>query len=1253
MATAVADDDIQLSDLLESYPSAMTPGFQTLITAKQEFREMAASPTDRLPPGRGKFFPHQVFTHRFLRAYDRLAVLDETGTGKSCSVLGFIEYTRKEFEKAKINPYDANQRAAHYKQAVILVRGRTQKQELRNQLVCRCSDGRYETEMVKRANKETVQKSNITTEIKRAGYEIAAFESFTNRINERVNQAETPEAGWEEIAREYSDTIFWFDEAHNLLFDPSNIKTYRKKQEIYHTLWKLWHVIQRSQVIVSTATPMLNDESEMGPLMNLLLPLNGMLPMDYDYRNAPPNDIRVLFPGLPFDHRTASPEQIAPYFRGQIPPNFDFKTAKLDDLEPFFRGKITYIRASDTGAVPVDAIGSVPQQGEMVFPNGVRYHTQLVLYPSVMSEMQSKAYLNARRDDRGRDDLFNAERQAANFIFPDSSWGNGITGDERARNKARRKARTAARTAVDAAAKGTANENVARTQDMPATIVAVEELLQAIGDTADEDEEPTEGQEPRAFRRYVEVRGDTYKATADFAPWLTDLSYIRNLSAKYAAIIEPVMRDPGNAFVYGEFVEGSGLIVLALCLEGMGFIRYNESSSMFIGAGAGILKPFCSGGDTNIGARRVRPDILPHSVTGKWRYALLTGDTSAAKIQSMMEAMNSSENRHGEYIKVLIASPAARDSINVNNVLQIHLVGAEWNPSASYQAVSRAIRATSQEDLLNEERTRIKDEGGDPSTARIDVQIYRHVAVAREDIIPDPNERSIDMRMYEVSEYKDRGIHRILRIAKQCAVGCQVHYRRNVRQGDVDGSPTCDYQDCEYQCADPLPTEDIDYSTYDVLYADERIAETEAEIINIYRQRNALTLQELQTLLPDYRPKYLIMALEKIITNKLPMTDRFGYTVYLREDNGTFYLDRSYPTGTKPSYAMAYYTEGIIAIEQKTLADIITDLEMGEYQQIAQEMERLGPDHPDFMNRIDNLPVEGRVAIVEDVIKRAVNGQRNAFTDAIINKFNRWIFDIHDPVKELNKVYDRLNQRRPKRGRKANPNIKKRRPKMNAADIDNINLELDTDTEMVYLHTLYSLLGNQTAYATTARVNKGEGRTRIFKPSEMEEGWRDVSPIEVEVYNTIIQLENARRVQPFAQMGIYGYMEEHAGKGKVFKISDRLREKVKARTDARHEKRGRICTTWERPDLIDVMWHIEAPAPMGIFPEALEENREQFVQQLVNQRNAKVSAAELMTWPIERLLYYYKWSYTNYDRAWICDYIRNHMIQTGRMQNTM
>lgn len=1301
------DNDIQLADMLVSYPPATTPGFQTLISAKEEFIEMSSDTRERLPPGRGKYFKHQKFMLRFLRAHEKVLILDATGTGKSCSVLSFCEYTRKELEKAKVDPTGADERNAHFKRVIVLVKGPTQKNEFKNQLVCKCSDGRYETSLVKNASTPAVQRTNVTLEIKKAGYQVSTYTTFAHRIAEKY----PTDADNERLADDFSDTIFWIDEAHNLLVDPDATTTLSEKQHTYHTIWRVLHLIRRSKIIISTATPMINEDVEIGSLMNLILPVNGILPEGYSVRNAPPNDIRVFFPNLPFNYETVTFADIFPllqaivinknsdipnidrfnvrelspyireltpsqlpanletmsrseldpllsivmgyYFQGQFPPDYDFKTATLDDLEPYMRGRVGFIRAADTGAIPEEQ-GILYGNEHTV--NGVTYNSQLVLYSTAMSDLQSEAYGRATEAGQRHDELAGAERQAGNFVFPDGFWGNGITDDERNARREIRRAKKVIKAGIKAR-EGDQDEelNIEEEDILPIGFVQTEE--QGVENIID-------GGVPRAFRRYVEIRGENFSATQEFAPWLQDLDYISVLSCKYAEIVRIVMNEPGNAFVYGEYIKGSGAIVLALCLEGMGFVRYNENTSMFMSSGGESVKPYCSSSVGDIEEevdmsdpvavaaaaarresrlairRRVRPNVLSRQNGGPLRYALLTRDTSDVKFNSMMEAMNSYENRHGDYIKVLISSRVGRDAINVNNVLQIHLIGPEWNQSSIYQALSRGLRATSHDDLIREERERIaiEEPERDPATARIIVKIYKHAAIAQ-------NGSSIDLQMYNIAEYKDRNIKRIMRMMKQCAIGCQIHYNRNVRPTDIDGSPTCDYDVCQYQCVDP-PPEEIDYSTYDVLYAGDIVDSAMVEIINIFRQRNALTLAEISSFLPHYRTKYLIIALEKIIINKISLVDRFGYTTYLQEDNGSFYLDRTYPSTLPSSYAMSYYTQGIIGIEQNSLANIVTKLETGEYQEILNVLENIDPNDPQFESLLNNISIEGQASILEEVIIRIIGGVNNNFTNAIINKYQRMIFQIHEPITELNKVYNQLNQLRPKRGRKRNPDIKRRVKKINPITIDESKISRDEDTEIVYLHTLYSQIINQTGYATTARFNKAEGRIRLLKASEINYGWRDISELDLPVYNAFIQIEIATRNRPFENQGIYGFV---LNDGK-FRIRDRLTEDVGAADDARKIKRGKVCNTWYRPDLIELMYQIGISEPGGVFPKFTESDRGMMIRFMLGKRMNK-PFEELQTWSLDKLTWFYKWySASSVKRDTLCDLIRNHMAATGRLQ---
>lgn len=135
-----------------------------------------------------------------------------------------------------------------------------------------------------------------------------------------------------------------------------------------------------------------------------------------------------------------------------------------------------------------------------------------------MSQMQADTY---RRASGGATSNFYAnEHQCSNFVFPDETWGRGSTGG---------------------------NDGVVD-----------------------------------GFQRYIIQQGDHFYPAPELVPWLSSIESIRTLSCKYAQINDLIESQPGNVFIYGEYVVGSGNIALALCLEGLGWQRYNETSSVFV-----------------------------------------------------------------------------------------------------------------------------------------------------------------------------------------------------------------------------------------------------------------------------------------------------------------------------------------------------------------------------------------------------------------------------------------------------------------------------------------------------------------------------------------------------------------------------------------------------------------------------------------------------------------------------------------------
>jgi len=132
-------ENLELDELVYTYPPYDIAGIQTLISAKEEFREIAPTVRESVPK-RGELFRHQKVIKRLLLQYDNLLLTWQTGVGKACGYIGVTEYyknlvgaleeIRKTTEQQIKAPYSSSRKdepgrslSPPYKQAVILVKG--------------------------------------------------------------------------------------------------------------------------------------------------------------------------------------------------------------------------------------------------------------------------------------------------------------------------------------------------------------------------------------------------------------------------------------------------------------------------------------------------------------------------------------------------------------------------------------------------------------------------------------------------------------------------------------------------------------------------------------------------------------------------------------------------------------------------------------------------------------------------------------------------------------------------------------------------------------------------------------------------------------------------------------------------------------------------------------------------------------------------------------------------------------------------
>ena len=216
----------------------------------------------------------------------------EAGTGKTCGYLSVAEdyhmasSTRLNMlTDALIDYYNTYQ--GTIKNVYILLKGKSLKNELQKQLLCKCTNGTYLSENVIKAKTDKAQKSAVTRSVN-TWYTLDTYIPFVNKIlREKLTD--------EQLAERYNGCIFICDEIHSVKYeligdeedeemleeplleeeeDEEPKKSKKREATVYETLYRVFHAPSWCKVILATATPMINDANDLIDPMNLILPKN-------------------------------------------------------------------------------------------------------------------------------------------------------------------------------------------------------------------------------------------------------------------------------------------------------------------------------------------------------------------------------------------------------------------------------------------------------------------------------------------------------------------------------------------------------------------------------------------------------------------------------------------------------------------------------------------------------------------------------------------------------------------------------------------------------------------------------------------------------------------------------------------------------------------------------------------------------------------------------------------------------------------
>ena len=594
---------------------------------KQEFLEFRSDPYETSP--QNGYFNHQNLIIRYFDAYDRLLNINEAGTGKSSVIAGVCEHFKHKF----------NSNQTPIRKWFILVPSDTIKREIINDVIKR---GNYEREInySKAANKA----KSITTMLKKNNY---VFYTYTKFLNDIVKKPD------EEIKEMFSNVLFFVDEAHRLLeFTDENENTL----SLYTLLWKIFHLSENMKIQLTSATPMINDVTDVIPLINLLNP---------------------------------SDEQIS-YEQGKM---FPYRRG----FEYFIKNKISYVRTK--------RVIEVVDEGEPF---------KLDSLSAVRINKPEECYYDLYVEGEEEDDLVNDEPESFGDIYK-RLQKEGIKIAPGIFNKVDFKIVTDKHSyiLINKTIRPS-NASVQLEKNVDGKDV---EVVKFVSDDLGDDLIYKEFNKRSKFITYqLEMSEHQWKLysrlpTGSFygpqdqasvavtfdrsatesgmilntnrvyeqllaLPETERLGALKDVSPKFHFIIENERRDYFRVKSSGDAIKGKSYI----------YYEYIVQHRQFLD----IFKLFGYEEATTSIPDEKRP-----------RFCILDASDQIQN-KKKLEIFNSDANRYGEYIQIIIFGKAFAEGMNLDSMMKCYITSPQWNYSKLYQIIARGIRATSHNAIIND-----------------------------------------------------------------------------------------------------------------------------------------------------------------------------------------------------------------------------------------------------------------------------------------------------------------------------------------------------------------------------------------------------------------------------------------------------------------------------------------------------------------------------------------------------------------------
>jgi hypothetical protein len=876
------------------YPTLNAPEFALNIAQRKEFNDtkydviipvsqnQMETEAVKLCGAAFELAPHQLFVRNFLSVmtpYNSLLLYHGLGTGKTCSAISVAEEMRdymtqvnavkKILVVASVNVQD------NFRKQLFDFKKLKFNRETRQFMIRGCTGTKLLKEVganveltdLTERNVESVKASIVhrITRLIHANYEFMGYIELANLVHRITTTKEGPEAV-RAIKHEFNNRLLIVDEIHNVRSDEEakdakdakgakgakGAKDAKKGTSVSEELYKLVRYADNLRLLLLSGTPMYNDPREIVWLLNLMnvndrratISVSDVFDRDGNLlqingRNVGAELLRIKSTGY------------ISVVKGENPYIFPYRMYPRE-----FAPEHSFLMCRDRH--PTLQLNGTP------IPDPLQH---LDLYLNPVGAYQEAVYdyiIDRKRLDMSADAtsfgsfLLKQPIEALNMVYPSVEFDKLV---------ARRPRPQVLEDATVSAA------DVALIKHM--------DIKGLLGDAG-----------LRRVMKYEESEDGARIFNFEYKPnTLTNYgrifshAEIGKYSSKIASICAQIERANGIVMIYSEYI-GGGAVPIALALEEMGFTRYdNDVKSLF--KTAPVSQRF-------VGATKKRFAA---------KYAMFTGDKQLSPDnRAELEALTT-DNEHGQRIKVVIISKAGSEGIDFKNVRQVHIMEPWYNMNRIEQIIGRAVRNCSHSDLPFVDRN---------------VQLFLYGT-----LLPGtPDMEAADLYVYRLAESKAAQIGQVSRILKENAVDCllnidqtkfsqEVIRRHNggkdvtVRQVLADGtvlshyeigdrpfSFVCDYQaSCEHKCAvgtsGAIKVNADTYSEPFIVMNAERIVQ---RIRDLFTVRHFYARRTLLQHLIGHPHEQVDVALTRMIADKGEhLVDKYGRTGHLI-NVGEYYL---------------------------------------------------------------------------------------------------------------------------------------------------------------------------------------------------------------------------------------------------------------------------------------------------------------------------------------------------------------------------